>query len=272
MKKCWPENIQSAVALTFDVDAETLWLSRNPESEKFPGLIAEGTYGAKVGVPRILRMLKRLDLKATFFVPCWVLEKHIDIIQQVVADGHEVGYHGYLHEVPDTIEEERQLILRCKTIMQDLLSITPKGYRAPEWETRPGMADLLIETGFEYSSNFMDSDHPYLHCPDLPEPIVELPPSWILDDSANFFFTFQDPQRVRTIPSPDMIEKLWFAEFSGIHEEGGCMTLTMHPQIIGRSSRVQMLEDLLIKIRRHPGVLIAGGLEIARQAKLALKS
>lgn len=271
MKNCWPGNIQSAVALTFDVDAETLWLSRNPDSEKYPGIMAEGTYGPKVGVPRILRMLKRMAIKATFFVPCWVLEKHLDIIKQVVADGHEIGYHGYLHEVPATIEEERKLILRCKNIMQDLLSVTPKGYRAPEWEIRPGMADLLIETGFEYSSNLMDSDHPYLHRPDQPEPIVELPPSWILDDSANFFFTFQQPQRIRTIPSPDTIKKLWLAEFSGIHEEGGCMTITMHPQIIGRTSRVQMLEDMLVFIRRHPGVLISTCHDIAQQAKLALK-
>ena len=272
MPKCWPGEIQSAVALTFDVDAETLWLSRNPESEKNPSLMSEGIYGAEVGVPRILRMLKRLGVKATFFVPCWVVENHLDVIKQVAADGHEIGYHGYLHEVPDSIAEERRIILRCKNIMQDLLSVTPRGYRAPEWEIRPGMVDLLMETGFEYASNLMNADHPYLHNPEDPQPIVELPVSWILDDSANFFFTFQEPQRIRTIPNPDMVKKLWLAEFSGIHAEGGCTTLTMHPQIIGRSSRVQMLEEIVLEIRRHPGVLISSALEITRQARSALKS
>ena len=50
----WPNGAQCAVMLTFDFDAETLWISRDPSNWKRPGTMSQGTYGAKIGVPKIL--------------------------------------------------------------------------------------------------------------------------------------------------------------------------------------------------------------------------
>jgi len=124
---------------------------------------------------------------------------------------------------------------------------------------------MLIEEGFEYSSTLMDADCPYLHPQKGSQSLIELPTSWLFDDSSHFFFTLQDPPR-RPIASHSTVLEIWKAEFDGIYDEGGSMVLMMHPQIIGRNSRVRMLEELVIYMKSRPGTLIAPALDIARAA------
>jgi peptidoglycan/xylan/chitin deacetylase (PgdA/CDA1 family) len=84
--------------LTFDFDAETLWISRDPENARRPGVLSQGAYGGKVGIPKILELLREEELRGTFFVPGWTAEKYLDRMEAIVKGGHEVGHHGYLHE------------------------------------------------------------------------------------------------------------------------------------------------------------------------------
>ena len=70
-KPAWLGNAQCAVMLSFDFDAETLWLSRDPKNWKRPGTLSQGKYGATVGVPKILELLRDYEIAATFFVPGW---------------------------------------------------------------------------------------------------------------------------------------------------------------------------------------------------------
>jgi peptidoglycan/xylan/chitin deacetylase (PgdA/CDA1 family) len=84
------------VCLTFDFDAESIWLRKDRQS---PSVLSRGTYGAKVGVPRILDLLGRYDIKATFFTPGWVAEQHPHEVKAIHSAGHEVAHHGYLHQV-----------------------------------------------------------------------------------------------------------------------------------------------------------------------------
>lgn len=272
MSNIWPEGIKCAVLVSFDLDAETFWFSRNPASYDSPSLLAEGSYGPKVAMPRILDMLKRQNLKTTFFIPGWVIEKHPEICKQAVMDGHEIGYHGYLHENLHFKEQKVEMILKVRKIMKDLLgeNINPVGYREPEAEVRPETLDVIANMGFEYSTNFMDADRPYLHNTSCGKSIVELPMSWLFDDSSHFFFTLQEPSR-RPIAPASHVYEMWKEEFDGIYEEGGSMVLTLHPQIIGRVSRIKMLEDLITYMKSKPGTLIAQAVEIARLARKGLE-
>ena len=68
MRVNWPNGARIAVMLTFDFDAETLWMARDPENARRPGILSQGAYGAKVGVPMILEVLRQEGVKATFFV------------------------------------------------------------------------------------------------------------------------------------------------------------------------------------------------------------
>lgn len=266
MRKNWPDGIKMCVALTFDLDAETFWFSRTMDSIYSPNLMAEGSYGPKVGVPRILDMLDRQKLKATFFIPGWVIERHTETCREIVRRGHEIGYHGYLHEKTYFPEQDRELVLKSKKIMKDLLGVEPLGYRAPEADLTQETINNIIANGFEYSSNTMDADWPYFHKGRDGRKIVELPFNWLYDDSSHFFFTLQNPER-RRICSPSYVKEIWQSEFDGLYEENGLMTLVLHPQIIGRVSRVNMLEDLLLYMKTKPGVVIGPALDISRLAK-----
>ena len=64
--KRWPNGGRVAVALSFDLDAETLFLRANQLS---PQPLSRGEYGARVGTPRILALLEKNKIPASFFVP-----------------------------------------------------------------------------------------------------------------------------------------------------------------------------------------------------------
>ena len=269
MTKIWPDGIKCGVAFTFDLDAETFWFSRTMDSIHSMNLMAEGSYGPKVAVPRILDMLDRQEIKATFFIPGWVIERYSEVCQEIVRRGHEIGYHGYLHEKAYFIEQENELILKSKKIMKDLLGVIPKGHRSPEANLNKETIDAIAQNDFEYSSNMMDRDCPYLHKTSEGKYITELPFNWLYDDSSHFFFTIQEPSR-RPIMPTSIVKEIWLEEFEGLYEEGGSLTFVLHPWICGRVSRVKMLEEIIIFMKSKPGVLIGQAYEICRKAKEGL--
>ena len=149
--------------LTFDFDAETLWISRDPSNWKRPGTMSQGTYGAKVGVPKILELLRDFGLKATFFVPGWTAEKYADRIEAMLKDNHEIGHHGYLHEwiEPGFPEREREALEKGLDALKKTAGIRPSGYRSPAGETSESMVGLLAEHNFLYDSSLQDDINPY---------------------------------------------------------------------------------------------------------------
>ena len=133
----WPHGARVAVTLTFDFDAETLWLARDPENAKRPGTLSQGTYGAKVGVPMILQTLREADLKGTFFIPGWTVENHSQRAEMILREGHEIGHHSYSHRwadpaFPDLETEEMEKGLEA---LKRVLGVVPRGYRSPAGET-----------------------------------------------------------------------------------------------------------------------------------------
>jgi peptidoglycan/xylan/chitin deacetylase (PgdA/CDA1 family) len=229
------------VALTFDVDGETLWTSRDPENWKRPIALSHGAYGPKVGLPRILRLLDKYSIQATFFVPGWIVENHRQSIEDIVSAGHEIGHHGYLHEYPQTLEPEKEMEILQLGIdrIKSLTGKQPVGYRSPAWEFSPRTLDYLKDFGFLYSSNMMDNDEPYIHS----NGVVELPVQWLLDDAP--FFLFNPRLAGRLIQPTAPVVEMWKSEFSELYDEGKPTVLTFHPQIIGRAHRVRYLEEFI---------------------------
>jgi len=260
----WPESKKMAVVLSFDLDAESLWTARDAKNLERPVTLSQGEYGPRAGVPRILKLLKKYDLKATFFVTGWAMEKHPEAVESIVADGHEVGHHGYHHEWLDnvTLEEEKSIMAKGLSLIKDFTPERPAGYRSPSWEFTPHTVRLLKENGFKYTSNMMNADLPYLHSLDGKEiPLVELPVSWIMDDAP--YFLYSTRLVGRTITDPNHVYSIWEQEYSGFYDEGLCFVLTMHPQITGRPSRTAMLERLIRRMRSDPGVWFATGKDVA---------
>lgn len=235
------------VMLTFDLDAESGALAADPSNANRPGVLSVGRYGPKVGLYRILKLLDEEGIPATFFVPGWVIDKYPAALEAIVAEGHEVAHHGYTHQPPATFasrdEEEEGLVKGIECIVR-VTGKKPLGYRSPSWDFSPHTLPLLEQYGFLYSSNLMDDDAPYLHKLDGRETrLVELPVQWLNDDAPFFMFRPPNPRPIQPASQP---YEIWTEELQALyHERNKVFVLTMHPQIIGRPSRVAMLKRFI---------------------------
>lgn len=256
----WPGGQQCAAMLCFDVDGETTALSENPELARRRTVMSQCEYGPKIGVPRLLGLLKHLDVPATFFVPAYIAEHHPKMMEAIVADGHEIGLHGYLHEKLAYLneEEEEAILVKSIDILTKLTGTKPLGYRAPWFEVNLWTADLLKRHGIGYCASEMGDDVPYTHA----NGVVEIPGQWLLEDWEQFAFN-ADPAWGFIPENCAKVYDLWWREFEAMHDFGCCFVLTMHPWLSGRPSRVRLLEDLVDAMRDKGGVWFARGHEIA---------
>lgn len=255
----WPDGHAYAVTLSFDFDAEEMWVGDDPANAQRPGVLSQGTYSPKVAIPLILDLLDKHGLRATFFVPGRDAEKHPESVRSIIAAGHEVGHHGYTHRSPSDLsaaEEEQELVTGLEVLRG--LGAEVHGYRSPSWDFSPHTLDLLQKHGLWYSSNLMDDLRPYRHAG---HDVVELCVSWLLDDAPHFAFSAANWDK--TIRRPSEVRELWSEELAGIARLGGHAMLTMHPQFIGRPSRLAMLDGLLAEIKQS-GAWVATAHDVAR--------
>ena len=260
----------ATICLTFDFDAISLWIG--PFEARSPSMISRGEFGA-VGVGRILALLERTGIPATFFVTGHTAETYPSLVRDIAAAGHEIGHHGYLHENPISLESrerELEVLLRGFEALERTANVRPTGYRSPAWDNSPHTIELLLEQGFRYESSLMGDDFtpywcrvgdqiqedgPYLFGQEVD--LVEMPVSWILDDFPHFEnVSLKTGLLTVGLSAPSKVEEIWRGEFDFMirNVPGGVFTLTMHPQVIGRGHRMQMLERLISYLSGHDGV------------------
>jgi peptidoglycan/xylan/chitin deacetylase (PgdA/CDA1 family) len=266
------------VCLTFDFDALSVWLGGFPQVT--PAMLSRGEYGARVAMPRILDLLAAYDISATFFVPGHTAESFPSTVESILAAGHEVAHHGYGHQDPSTQtpDEERRSLERGITVLETFLGSPPLGYRSPSWDYSDMTLSLLVEYGFLYDSSLFAQDfHPY-H-PRLgdrvsaEEPlqqgqevdIWEFPVDFSLDDWPHFTFNFT-PYRLG-LSAPSKVLEIWTEDLDYMvkHEENGVLTVTMHPQVIGRGHRMAMLERFVQHVQSKERVRFARMADVANE-------
>jgi len=261
--KIWPQDAKVAVGLSFDFDAETNALR---DSNFSPGVLSQGEYAARVGIPRILALLDKYRIPATFFVPAVSALLHQDSIKLILSKGrHEIGIHGWIHERNSLLseDEERDLMKRSFETLKNLTGKAPVGIRTPSWDFSLSTLKIIRDLGLIYDSSLMADEKPYEILEDgKPSGIVELPVEWIMDDYP--YFGFDRFSAIRPLISPDDVLSIWSAEFDKAYEEGTLFILTMHPKIIGHRSRIIMLEKLIQHILSRKNVWFATHEEIAR--------
>ena len=268
MSGIWPGNIQCVAMLTFDVDGVSSWVRRDPDFARLPSLMSMAEYGPSVATPRILDLLDYHSIPASFYVPGYVAETHVDLVAEIARRGHEVAHHGYMHEAPASMspQEEEEALEKGSGILAGITGEAPQGYRSPGWELSEVSLDLLASHGFLYDSSLMGDDAPYL----LPDsdggPLVEVPIHWNLDDAPNFVYA-PSANRMGPMRSPEEVYANWAAEFEGLYYYGRAFTLTMHPQYIGRPGRLRMLERLIEYIRSFPNVEFMRVVDVAEMWK-----
>jgi len=264
----WPDRIRAAACFTFDLDAESPILFDHPESAGWLDVMSHQAYGPRTAVPRLLRLLDRRGVRATFFVPGYTAKRWPAAVRAIRDAGHEIAHHGYLHEgarsAPDLATEEARL-LRGFDALDRVAGVRPVGYRAPNWQLGYATPGLLAKHGFRYDSGLMDADHPYHLAvsgkPDAPT-IVELPAHWSLDDWEPYNY-LPGITGSGVIASPADVLARWTLELEALVDEGGLFMLTNHPFVSGRASRVAALETLIERAQAIDGLWIATAEEIA---------
>jgi peptidoglycan-N-acetylglucosamine deacetylase len=260
--KAWPNGARIAVCLTFDVDNELLQRA-NP----LPVPLSVGEYGATTAVPRILDLLDRHQVPATFFIPAMGAMLHPDMLASILSrHRHEVGVHGWIHEfwpgIGDAAKEERMLTSDIDYLTK-ATGRRPVGVRAPSSGFSPHTFGFIRKAGFLYDSSLLAADEPYdIVSNGQPSGVIELPIAEVSNDYVYYGETANG-----ALPSPDAVFQIYKAEFDLAYQERKMFILTQHPHVGGRRSRIVQLDRLITYIKSKREVWFATMEQVARYVK-----
>jgi peptidoglycan/xylan/chitin deacetylase (PgdA/CDA1 family) len=250
-----PQGKKIAVSIGCDFDAFSLWDGSFGKTS--PAYLSRGEFGAEVGSVRLLELFDKYDIKTTWFVPGHTADTFPERVKAVIAAGHEIGVHGYIHEEVGKFdhEGERAVMRKALDALERVGVKNPVSYRSPSWDFSSHTIAVLEEFGFRYDSSLMGNDfhcyrpRPYIHHSDRatefgPESgLIELPCSWFLDD---FPYTEYISNVKEGLTPPSQVLETWKETFDyALLQEGACFTLTIHPQVSGRGHMIVMLERLI---------------------------
>ncbi|MBI1169810.1 polysaccharide deacetylase family protein [bacterium] len=262
-----------------DIDSVAGWIGSYGGGDS-PSDIQRGIFATEVGIPRLLRLFKKYDLKTTFFIPGHSLETFPKEMEMIVKGGHEVGAHGYLHENPIamTPTQEEDVLVKSIELIKGLTGSAPRGYVAPWWEMSNSTAALLLKHGFtydhsqgyrdfqpfyarvgdkwntiDYSKSAKDWMHPLKHGTEID--LVDVAANWYVDDLPPMMFMKKSPNSHGFV-NPRDIEELWRDQFDWVYREMdyAVFAFTIHPDVAGRPQVLLMLERLIEYISKHAGV------------------
>jgi peptidoglycan/xylan/chitin deacetylase (PgdA/CDA1 family) len=257
--KSWPNGARVAVNIGFDVDNELL-ARNNP----LPATLSQGEYGAVEALPRLLRILDKHQIPASFYIPAVSAMLHPEMVPAIMKSGrHEIGVHGWIHEnlpaLNDAALEER-LLTQSIEYLTKVTGKRPVGFRAPSWAFSPHTLGLIRKAGFLYDSSLMAMDEPYeIVAEGRPTGLIELPIEWILDD-----FPYFSGNASGSLPAPDLVFQIYKEEFDVAYDERTLVVLTTHPHVVGHRSRAAQLDRLIAYMKSKPGVWFATAEQIAR--------
>ncbi|MEM6932792.1 MAG: polysaccharide deacetylase [Pseudomonadota bacterium] len=263
----WPNGAKCAVAITFDMDADSILHLAHPKTaHNRVAALSDLRYGPEIAVPRIVDLFAEYGLTQTFFLPAWCMERYPAAVETILGGGHEIGHHGYLHEEPNTQsrEEQRGCLRRATEVIERMTGARPKGYRAPAYQFSSDSFDLLVEDGFLYDASLMGDDVPYILSGEAGE-VIELPSHMGLDDWPQFQMSRDFAYRAG-IKAPDQAMAVYAAEFDAMWDYGGLWIGVWHPFLTGRLSRMVMLKKLIEHMLAKGDVWFARLDEIAEHA------
>lgn len=254
----WPDGARCAVAMTWDMDADSAfnWYNR----ETADNLVAAQSwtrYDPLIAIRRLVEQFRRRELGMTFFVPGWVIEKYPAQIDLLLANGHEIGLHGYLHERSNEISQEDELYWfeRGFVAYRKHIGKSPRDWRAPSFAFSKHSLRYLLDAGIEYDSSLIGDDIPYM-LSDGARSLIELPPAWTLDDFPHYAHNRDLGYRM-PIAAPQRAHEVFRSEFDAAWEFGALWISVWHPALSGRLARFKAALELLDDMRAKGGVWFA---------------
>jgi peptidoglycan/xylan/chitin deacetylase (PgdA/CDA1 family) len=252
----WPGGARCAVAVSVDIDGESIDLGRAP-SENLWGRFSHGRYALRVGIWRLLEVFREHAIPVTFFIPAWDAARAPEVVEAILAAGHEVAAHGYLHEDHSALgDDERAVLDRAHQALTKIAGRPPRGWRAPRGRLSPRTLSHLADLGYAYDASFRTDDLPHFVSCGGGQTLVEIPQFPFLNDTP-FYERFRPPEAVR---------RMWVEEWEAIYEDGLLYSLKVHPRGdtgSGRALRAAVVDEVCRLVRARPDAWAASHAEIA---------
>ena len=255
----WPDGARCCVAMTVDLS-----VASGPEGVTAADLATpEALFGANQGLAALREVLRRHAMRATFAAPAIIAHIHRDLVRSLTAEGHEIAAHGFRHEDVSGLErdEERQRIARTTEILADVTGRKPAG-----WFSLPRQGDRYAVGAVSPNTvdlgNGLADDIPHYWVSDFASrrALLTLPYYYHFDDQ--FFLMF--PPKGTGLEHPDALLRNWRGEFAAQYRRGRYFHMTLHPQHIGWSNRLQKLDEFLAELREYPSLWNPTAAECAR--------
>jgi peptidoglycan-N-acetylglucosamine deacetylase len=275
---------RATIVLSVHFDAMSIWLGWGvpPTSSR---MLSRGEFSGRVGGPRVLDILKRYDVKASWFIPGQTADAFPDATRRVADEGHEIGNHGYAHEDISalSLDQIRHVIHMGNEALERVAGQRPRGFCAPAGEFDGRLLEVLVDEGFTYDHSRFDGeftlywargfddirlDGPPVWGPQLD--LVEVPLSWLMQDFVYYEFNYGTPQLTGS-STPSQVEEIWTTQFEYMYERvpGGVMTLVLHPDAVGWGARSLVLERFIEHVLSRDGARFATAETVAAEFRAA---
>jgi peptidoglycan/xylan/chitin deacetylase (PgdA/CDA1 family) len=189
-----------------------------------------------VGYPRLHALLERRGVRATFFIEGWNGEHHPDAVAEIVRRGHELGTHGWTHEVWHQLDaaREAELAERATIALERAAGIRPRGFRAPGGKRSTATESVLHDLGYDYDASLGDGMRPGI----LPSGLAQVPFVWPAVDG--FYYLRPTPA-----PTNEVLDG-WLRTLDRVASAGGLFLLICHAFITGTDeARLTALETVM---------------------------
>ena len=273
----WPDDARIAIqfVLNYEEGGENCVLHGDPASEMFLSEIIGAEpfqnarhmsmesiyeYGSRAGVWRILDLFRARKIPITLFAVAMAMQRHPQVIEQALKDGHEIASHGYrwINYHGMNVEEERAHMEKAIAIHSDICGARPLGWYTGRTSahTRDLVAD---EGGFIYDADDYSDDLPFWS-KQVTTPHLVVP--YTLDTNDTRFATAQG------FHTGDQFASYLIDAFDTLYAEGATspkmMSVGLHCRLIGRPARFAGLVKFIDHVQKHEKVWMARRLDIAK--------
>ena len=213
-------------------------------------------YGLRVGFWRMKQVLDNYGIRATVSLNASVCLSYPQLVEESLKSGWEILAHGFIQRVINKEPDERAVIRKTISTIQEFTGTAPRGWMGPGLAETFDTPDILAEEGIEYIADWCNDDQPY-PMKVKSGSLVALPYTVELNDIPVYL--------VQNHRSPELFERAK-DHFDTLYREGEesarVMCVSTHPYITGAAHRIKYYEKIFEYIRQHDHVVFMTGSEI----------
>lgn len=268
----WPGNARLSVNLSVTFETWPGDLGRphslqNQKSGKIPpdalftknlSVIMDRQFGERVGIFEIMDLLKREEIKATFWLNGVTVERFPQVAREILEHGHELASETYTHDYSfmKTPEQDRADIHKCVAAFQKAVGVRPLGYISPGHLPTDSTPAILAEEGYLYWSDPSQEELPYTLKVNGRNLVIMSNGMGVSD-----YTTFRDEGKTFR-----QVVEMWKDAFDWLYDKGSTyptrMAVSMHPYLVGRPYRIKVLQEFIQYIKKFPDVWISPCIDV----------